>query len=85
MPNIGMSELLVVLMILVLVFGASRLPLLGDGLGRAIRNFKRGIARDDRIAVRTAGKDEPDPGAAPKAPSKPEIEAEDAEIVDRKS
>ncbi len=84
MPNIGFSELLVVLMILVLVFGASRLPQLGDGLGRAIRNFKRGIASDDRITV---SKDEPESGAAPKAPrgSTPALEAEDAEIVDRKS
>lgn len=81
MPNIGMSELLVVLMILVLVFGASRLPQLGDGLGRAIRNFKRGIASDDRIAVR---KDEPEQGAPPKAGSAPATDAEDAELVDRK-
>ena len=82
MPNIGFSELLVVLMILVLVFGASRLPQLGDGLGRAIRNFKRGIASDDRITV---SKDEPEPGAASKRSSTPALEAEDAEIVDRKS
>jgi sec-independent protein translocase protein TatA len=83
-PNIGFPELLVVLMILVLVFGASRLPQLGDGLGRAIRNFKRGIASDDRITV---SKDEADPGTAPKAVPKstPVLEAEDAEIVDRKS
>lgn len=82
MPNIGMSELIVVLMILLIVFGASRLPQLGDGLGRAIRNFKRGIASDDRIAVR---KDEPAEGDAPKAGSAPERETEDAELVDRKS
>jgi sec-independent protein translocase protein TatA len=51
MPNIGFSELLVILLILTLVFGASRLPALGEGVGRAIRSFKRGIAQDDNIEV----------------------------------
>ncbi|MET0385913.1 MAG: twin-arginine translocase TatA/TatE family subunit, partial [Polyangiales bacterium] len=51
MPNIGFSELIVILLILVLVFGASRLPALGEGMGRAIRSFKRGIAQDDNIEV----------------------------------
>jgi sec-independent protein translocase protein TatA len=79
-PNIGLSELIVVLMILLLVFGASRLPALGDGLGRAIRGFKRGMANDERIAVR---KDED--GAPPTDKPAPATEAEDAELVDRKS
>lgn len=51
MPNIGFSELVVILLILTLVFGGSRLPALGEGLGRAIRSFKRGIAHDDNIEV----------------------------------
>ena len=36
-----MTELLVVIFIVVLVFGAGKIPALGDGLGKAIRNFKR--------------------------------------------
>jgi sec-independent protein translocase protein TatA len=82
-PNIGLSELVVLLMILVLVFGASRLPALGDGLGRAIRGFKRGMANDDRIAV---NKDEA--GTLPARDAvkpTPPTDAEDAELVDRKS
>ncbi|MEY4582598.1 MAG: hypothetical protein RL701_7301, partial [Pseudomonadota bacterium] len=51
MPNIGFSELVVILLILILVFGASRLPALGEGLGRAIRSFKRGINQDENIEV----------------------------------
>jgi len=42
-----MAELLVVLFILVLVFGSSKIPALGDGLGRAIRNFKKAMKDDD--------------------------------------
>ena len=40
---LGMTELLVILLILVVIFGASKLPQLGRGLGEGIRNFKRGI------------------------------------------
>jgi sec-independent protein translocase protein TatA len=40
MPNLGIPELLVILAIIVLVFGASRLPELGRGLGKGIKNFK---------------------------------------------
>lgn len=43
----GMGELAVILAILVLLFGAKRLPQLADGMGRAIRNFKRGLNTDD--------------------------------------
>lgn len=43
MGPIGFQELVVILLILVIVFGASRLPELGKGLGKAISNFKAGI------------------------------------------
>jgi len=41
LPNIGMSELLVILVIVLVIFGAGKLPEIGAGLGRAIRNFKK--------------------------------------------
>jgi sec-independent protein translocase protein TatA len=40
MGRIGIPELLVILFIVILIFGASRLPELGKGLGKGIRNFK---------------------------------------------
>jgi sec-independent protein translocase protein TatA len=43
MPNIGLPELLIILFIVVLIFGANRLPQLGKGIGSAIRNFKEGV------------------------------------------
>ena len=46
MGRIGMGELLVVLVIVVIIFGANRLPQLGRGLGSAIRNFKEGMGED---------------------------------------
>jgi sec-independent protein translocase protein TatA len=38
-----MPELIVVLIIVLIIFGASRLPQLGEGLGKAIKGFKKGI------------------------------------------
>jgi sec-independent protein translocase protein TatA len=38
--RLGVPELVVILMIVVLIFGASRLPELGKGIGRGIKNFK---------------------------------------------
>lgn len=43
MPNLGLPELLIILLIVVLIFGANRLPQLGKGIGSAIRNFKEGM------------------------------------------
>jgi len=40
MGRIGLPEMLIVLAIVILIFGANRLPDLGRGIGRAIRNFK---------------------------------------------
>ena len=45
-PKIGMAELMVILAIVVIIFGANRLPQLGRGIGSAIKNFKEGIKDD---------------------------------------
>jgi sec-independent protein translocase protein TatA len=73
MPNIGFSELLVILLILILVFGASRLPALGEGLGKAIRGFKRSFSQDEKIEVTPV---------APKRVTDASEHVTDAEIVD---
>ncbi len=43
MMGLGVSELLIILVIVVVLFGASRLPQIGKGLGEGISNFKRSI------------------------------------------
>ena len=43
----GMGELIVILLIVLVVFGANKLPGIGDALGRSIKNFKKASAGDD--------------------------------------
>lgn len=51
MPNLGMPELLVVLVIVVLLFGTRKLPELGKGVGSAIRNFKNSMRENERDEI----------------------------------
>jgi sec-independent protein translocase protein TatA len=51
MFGIGIQELLIVLAIVVVIFGARRLPELGAGFGKAIKNFKAGVSGQDEIDV----------------------------------
>ena len=50
----GFQELIVILVIVVVLFGASRLPQLGKGLGEGISNFKRGLKGDDSNSLSEA-------------------------------
>jgi len=43
--RIGMPELLVVLVIILIIFGAGKLPEIGSGIGRGIKNFKKATKR----------------------------------------
>jgi len=43
MGRVGLPELLIILAIIVIIFGANRLPGLGRGIGSAIKNFKEGM------------------------------------------
>lgn len=47
MPNLGFQELFIILLIVIVLFGASRLPQLGRGLGEGISNFKKGLKSPD--------------------------------------
>jgi len=63
MGNLGPGELLIILLIAVVLFGAGRFADIGKGLGQGIRNFKKGMretAADDEIAAKKIddGKDD---------------------------
>jgi sec-independent protein translocase protein TatA len=49
--GIGMPELIVILVIVLIIFGANKLPQIGEGLGKGIRNFKKGIKDKEEINI----------------------------------
>jgi sec-independent protein translocase protein TatA len=70
MPNLGPTELLIILGIVVLLFGASRLPKLGKSMGQSIRGFKKGLNEDtdDELEASDSGRlEKPDQGADDKS------------------
>jgi sec-independent protein translocase protein TatA len=48
MGRIGLPELLIILVIVVLIFGANKIPELGRGIGKGIKNFKEGMKDDEK-------------------------------------
>jgi sec-independent protein translocase protein TatA len=77
MFGIGATELAIILAIVVVLFGARRLPEIGAGVGKAIKNFKSGISGDDEIDVtpekgRVADQTGPPPSTAPSSEGKSE-------------
>ncbi len=48
---IGLPELLIILVIVLIIFGANKLPEIGGGLGRAIKNFKKATNEPEEIDV----------------------------------
>ena len=67
MFGLGMQELLIILVVGLLLFGANKLPEVGSGLGKAIRNFKRAASEPDEIditpkAAKKEKKDDPHEG-----------------------
>ena len=60
MFGLGVTELMVILVIALVIFGPSKLPQIGGGLGKAIRDFKKGVTGgDDEEAGKDAKKESP--------------------------
>ncbi len=51
MFGIGMPELLVILVIILIIFGAGKLPEIGAGIGKGIKNFRKATKEPDSIDV----------------------------------
>ena len=62
--GLGPTELVILLLIVVVIFGARRLPEIGAGLGKAIKNFRAGVSSQGGIDV-SPEKDEVGDGKPP--------------------
>ena len=51
MFGLGATELIIILVIVVILFGASRLPEIGRGIGEAIKNFKKSTSEQPEIDI----------------------------------
>ena len=51
MFGIGMPELIVILVIILIIFGAGKLPEIGGAIGKGIKNFKKATKEPDEIDV----------------------------------
>lgn len=58
MFGMGIGELLVILVIVLIIFGAGKLPEIGEGLGRGIRNFRKAVKAPDEIDITPKKNDE---------------------------
>jgi sec-independent protein translocase protein TatA len=65
MFGLGVTELLIILVIILIIFGAGKLPELGDGIGRGIKNFRRAV-KTDEIDVTPRDERPGDPDGAPR-------------------
>ena len=51
MFGLGMPELIIILVIIMIIFGAGKLPEIGEGLGKGIKSFKKASSGEDEIDV----------------------------------
>ena len=78
--GLGLPELLIILVVLLLLFGAKRVPEMGRGLGKGMREFKDGVTGNDEP---TSAPTTAPPAELPPAPAEPTAQRAEAERGER--
>ncbi len=58
MFGLGMTELLIILVVVLIIFGAGKLSEIGEGLGKGIKSFKKSVSGEDEIDITPGEKKE---------------------------
>ena len=66
--SMGITELVLILFIVLIIFGAGKLPQLGEGLGKAIKGFKKSVHEADAIELEAQQAQVQQPSGAPTTP-----------------
>ncbi|MFO7577862.1 MAG: twin-arginine translocase TatA/TatE family subunit [Pelovirga sp.] len=61
MFGLGTQELLIILVLVMVIFGAGKLPQVGEALGKGIRNFKKGVNEAQELDIADLGEKKPAP------------------------
>lgn len=69
--GIGTSELILILVVVMIIFGAGKLPEMGSALGKGIRGFKKALNEPDTIEIPSDGKTQEPKEAGRKASEEP--------------
>lgn len=71
LPNLGFTEIIIMLLILVLFFGAKRIPEIGSSIGKGIKEFKRGLKEEPaKESEETPGSGTLPPGSSSSSPKR---------------
>jgi sec-independent protein translocase protein TatA len=80
MPDLGWPEILIIILIVVVVFGAGRLPEVGGALGKTVRDFRSNLQDPDKEIEAKSTTSAPAQAQPPKQAGKPEIPTRPDEI-----
>ena len=69
--SLGFTELVLILFIVLIIFGAGKLPQLGEGLGKAIKGFKKSVHEADAIEAEAQAQTVAQQQATPPQPASP--------------